>query len=79
MGIVPLLKDRMRGGGMQPLRIISLIYCEMSSRQKSKKEASLGEVPLSVAAALLITRVKVVVISLYTQVLHYLNGIHEQQ
>lgn len=44
VGIVALLKDRMRGGGMQPLIIIRPIYCEMSSRQKSKRKASLGKV-----------------------------------
>lgn len=44
VGIVPPLKDKKRGGGMQPLRIIRPIYCEMSSRQKSKRTASLRKV-----------------------------------
>lgn len=44
MGIIAPLIDRMRGGGMQPLGVIRLIYCETISRQKSKWKASLGKV-----------------------------------
>ncbi len=43
------------------------------------KEQSIFSGALSVIAAHLIMRVKVVVISLYTQDLHYLNSIHKQQ
>lgn len=58
VGIVTLLKDRMRGGGMQPLIIIGPIYCEMSS----KREAFFRGRALWVIAAHLILRVKVIVI-----------------
>ena len=45
-GVVPLLKDRMGGGGMRPLIIIRPIYREMSSRHESERNASLGKVLL---------------------------------
>lgn len=49
VGIVPVLKDERRGGGMQPLTIIGQIHCEMSSRQKSKRKVSSAESLISLS------------------------------
>jgi len=64
VGIIPLLKGRMRGAGMQPLGIIRPSYCETSSRQKSKRKTSLGKV-LSIHNSQSYQVVKVLITSLY--------------
>lgn len=68
MGIIPLLKGRMRGGGMQPLRIIRPIYCRDKPQTGIKEERKLWDRrslwPLQL---ILSSVVKVVVNVLYTQ------------
>lgn len=57
MGIVPLLKGRMRGGGMQPLRIIRPIYCRDKFQTENQRgEETLGKGFSLAIATHLITR-----------------------